>query len=391
MRDFNIGKGVYIWEPVQLERGIPQRILERLALAGVQSVVIKVCDGRKRIDRLENVIKVLRDNNIRVAGWGYSYHNTNPIAEAQTVASACDQYELDMYLIDVEREVEGNFTGSRVFMEALRPMLPDTALGLNTFWNASAHPLFPWKAYLEQVDFVCPQVYWRGERPVEKLKVSQQTYDQVANKLGVNVPMPVVAGDMYTDVGIQPTPEQLSEFLSATQADPSIQGIFMWAADENETTPELWKTFSAFPWRGGSIPEQPIGWGQAKGSLYIRSKPKGSKLGALVKNQLTPIWEIAHDWAAVNQNRTGWVYIGNPRYISLAVDVVEPPPLPPGLYQAFVNTTDGLKVREAPKGIHVRTLRYQEKVEVYEERDGWSRVHPEKGQWVKAEYLTRTG
>lgn len=388
MHDYHVGKGVYIWEPRQIQGGDPYKILERLQLAGVQSVVVKICDAVNVIERLEPVINLLRRNNIRVEGWGYSYHRVDPTAEARAVAAACQRYEISLYLIDVEIEVEGNHSGAERFMNALRPLLPNVALGLNTFWNPALHEHFPWKEYMRLVDFVCPQMYWRGSQPVEKFRTSQLEYKRIAARYRIpEVPMPIVAGEMYTERSITTSPAELNQFLDCTQTDVSLGGIFMWASDENETTPDLWKTFSRFPWRGAAIPQQPMGWAQAKVGMYVRAAPQGNKLGGIVKNQIVPVWHVENDWAAVNAQRTEWVFIGNPSYIRAEVDY--PEANVPVLYKAAVTSGTGLKIREAPTGNPVGILRYKQVVNIYEERDGWARIDAVKNHWVSMRYIGR--
>ena len=102
MTNFNVGKGVYIWQPQNIEDGDPNKILSRLQMAGVQSVALKLCDGVNVLPGLAPLIQLLRNNNILVAGWGYSYLTQNPKREAQTAAKACETYKPDFYLIDVE-------------------------------------------------------------------------------------------------------------------------------------------------------------------------------------------------------------------------------------------------------------------------------------------------
>lgn len=397
MFNFNVGKGVYIWDAQAIEGGDAYRILLRLQLAGVQSVALKICDGFSVIGGLEFLIQVLRQNNIRVAGWGYSYLKKMPEQEARTVISACKRYNPDFYLIDVEAEVEKNYNGAELFMNVLRPALADLALGLNTFWNPIAHPLFPWKIFLSNVDFACPQLYWRGVDPVGKLRQSEKGYASIAD--APQVPMPVVAGDMYIDFGVVPTPDQVTDFLAAVDGDPNIHGVLMWAADDSQTMPELWRAFSQYQWKsagGIAIPQQPIGWAKIKapGGLYIRAVPWGNKLGAFARDQLTPVWSIVEsEWAAITTAKDQLIYIGNPDYVDLVLDPAQlpppPPPLPPGLYGAKVIPADGLNVRDDIQGTKIGVLTVGTIVQVYEEKDGWVRVNPTQSKWVKATYLSR--
>ena len=395
MIDFNnVGKGVYIWQPAAIESGNPYEILSRLQMAGVQSVVLKICDGFTILGGLELLIQVLRQNNITVAAWGYSYLTKAPQQEAQVVTSACQRYNPDFYLIDVEAEVENNYTGAALFMNVLRPALASLPLGLNTFWDPFQHPLFPWATFLSKVDFVCPQVYWRGVDPIGKLKQSQQHYASIPNV--PQVPMPIVAGDMYTDLGVEPTPDQITQFLSTANADQTLHGVFMWAADDTQTTPELWQAFSLNQWNGGAtIPSQPIGWAQVKTplGLYIRSTPSGSKVGALTKDQLAPIWFITDDqWGAITPAHDQWIYVGNPSYAILVMNpssIPPTPPPPPGIFQAKVIPAAGLNVRDNPNGNKIGALPANTIVQVYAESDGWAKINPTQSQWVNETYLSK--
>ena len=50
---------------------------------------------------------------------------------------------------------------------------------------------------------------------------------------------------------MRPSPEQLVSFLAAADGDPFIKGVIMWAADDTQTTPDLWQTFSNYQWKNG--------------------------------------------------------------------------------------------------------------------------------------------
>lgn len=397
MTDYNIGKGVYIWQPESIAGGNPQATADRLNLAGVQSAVLKITDGVQIYNNLGPLIQALKAGNIRVAGWGYSYLNKSPVQEAQTIIRACNLFQLDMYLIDVEKEVEGNDRGAGQFMSVLRPGLPKVALGLNTFWSVLLHPTFPWSTFFKSVDFVCPQVYWRGDQPVEKLKTSQQEYAARISSVGVNVPMPIVAGDMFNEANIKPTPDQVLQFLGAVEADPSLHGVFMWAADERETTPALWKAFSAYQWHSGPnpkpIPQQPLGWAKIipGGGMWIRSTPLGSKVGALGKGRMVPIWDVTDSkWGAITTAKNQWIYIGDPTVVELAIDPDAIPIPAPGLFTAVVIPAQGVNVRESIGGRILRALPVGTVVTIYAEQSGWARINADASEWVNETYLKKT-
>ncbi len=393
MADYAIGKGVYIWQPETIEGGDPDRIAARLQLAGAQCATIKICDGFKILPHLEAVFKALRDHQIRAAAWGYSYLDRAPVKEADAVAEACRVYQPDFYLIDVESEVEGNHGGARMFMNELRPAVAGLPLGLNTFWNAAEHPDFPWAVFLDAVDFVCPQVYWRGVDPIGKLSESQQSYENLPNV--PERPMPMVAGDLLVSRGVKPTVEQVTQFLAAANADPFIEGVLMWAADDTQTTPELWQAFSQYQWHGGgvTIPPQPLGWAKVKAplGLWIRSSPLGAKVDSVGKAELVPIWQITETrWAAVTSSGDRWVYVGNPEWIEVALESSSSSPTPPpGLYQARVVARSGLNVRTAANGNVLRALVFGSVVQIYEEKNGWGRIDPSQSEWVSTAYLSK--
>lgn len=393
MADYRFGKGVYIWQPGTIEDGDPERIAARLKMAGVQCATIKICDGFKVLPGLEPLFQTLRNHGILTAAWGYSYLNRAPFKEADVVAQACHLYQPDFYLIDVETEVEGNTGGAKMFMNELRPAVAGLPLGLNTFWNAREHPDFPWAAFLDAVDFVCPQVYWRGVNPVGKLSESQASYENLPG--APDRPMPMVAGDLLVSRGVKPTAQQVTEFLAAADSDPFIHGVLMWAADDTQTTPDLWQAFSKYQWKGGgpTIPPQPMGWAKVKAplNLWVRSSPSGAKVDALAKDELVPIWQLTETrWAAVSSAGDRWVYVGRPDWVEVAIASSSSTPAPvPSLYHARVVSRKGLNVRAAADGMILRALRFGAVVQVYEEKSGWGRIDPTLSEWVSTAYLSK--
>lgn len=481
MVNYNIGKGVYIWQPKNIEGGDPNRIAERFKLAGVQTVAVKICDGISVLQGLETLIQTLRSNDIRVGAWGYSYLNVNPAREAKTVAAACTQYKPDFYLIDVETEVENNTAGATTFMTTLRPAVGTLPLGLNSFWETRYHPI-PWAVFLKYCDFTCPQVYWRGTNPIGKLLQTKQNYLYPPG--GIVKPMPFVAGDLYSETDLKPTPEQVTQFIGAVESDPTMHGVLMWAADDTETTPELWQAFSLYPWKkegGPTLPTQPLGWlkvkqiGGAKYSatsggpgvgsyplgtlkpiwqvtankqwaainstgdqwlniglsglaevvwapppstptevppvgtqpiglikvlaegLNVRSSPMGSKIGALKYGDVVPFWQVTvAKWATLDAAGTRWVYVGEPRYVSLTYATTQPPPINPGpqAIGTLKVITEGLNVRSTPLGTVVGALKYGDVASFWQVNTAkWASLDAAGSRWVyvgNPSYVTLT-
>jgi hypothetical protein len=394
LADLKFGKGVFVWEPKDMDGGDPESMAAGLKVAGVQTAVVKISDGFKMLAGCEPLLQALRSHGIRVGGWGYSYLNRAPIQEAHVVADACHHYVPDFYLIDVETEVEGNYGGASMFMSELRPATAGLPLGLMTFWNVQLHPDFPWRPFMNAVDFVCPQVYWRGVDPVGKLIASQQGYSAVPYCR--QVPMPAVAGDLSVDLDVKPTPEQVTAFLKATNDDPFIDGVLMRATDDPQTTPELWQAFSQYQWRsaGAPVQEQPLGWAKIKAprGIWVRSSANGAKVGALAKAELAPIWSVTDTkWGSITRTRDQWIFLGEPRFVDTTFSAAAESSIPDtsSMYEARVVPARGLNVRDAVQGHILRALDCNTVVEVYEERTDWVRIHPDESQWVNAAYLSR--
>lgn len=209
--------------------------------------------------------------------------------------------------------------------------------------------------------------------------------------------MPVVAGDLYVSAGVKPTPEQVTAFLNAADSDPFIHGVLMWAADDTQTTPDLWQAFSHYQWRQGGtiIPPQPVGWAKVKAAngMWLRSTPFGAKVGSLAKGELAPVWSVTDTkWGAVSKTGDRWLFLGDPRYVdsSLALMNSPLPPSPiPALYLARVVPARGLNVRDAIGGHLLRALPVSTVVHVFEEKNGWARIHPLQSEWVSGAYLTK--
>jgi len=242
------GKGVFIWHPSQICKGDPERIADEAERAGVVHACVKIMDGiwnyAKKGENPIATVKALRRRGIRVSGWGGIYCKWYPKLEAQTVADAIDYFEPEFFLIDAEDGAKYQFNGARAFtneFSRLKPMFP---MGMCSYWYPPYHQELPWKEFRTICHFDAPQVYWRGWDPVGKLQKSKKVYAAMTPRL----PYLFAGGDLYFENNVKPTPTQVTMFLEACRDDPEIKGVLMWAMDQNETTPELWKAFSDFEW-----------------------------------------------------------------------------------------------------------------------------------------------
>ena len=315
-----IGKGVYVWMQEHILGGDVAEIVQMMVAAHVDFVVIKIHDGKDVRTDLLPLITALRAAGIVVGGWGYVYLKWSPLAEANAAVAAIQRYQPDFYLLDAEAYAKLQFVGAKIFRDRLRSLLPDFPVGLNSYWLPSLHPELPWYTLRVGCNFDCPQVYWRNRDPVGKLFASKAYFAKMTPKL----PFPMVAGDMYYEYGVKPTPQEVWDFLQAAEDDPEIKSVVMWSADQAHIVPELWATFAAFEWEhAGEMPPppppkdvQPLYRAvcTASPNLRIRSGPGASyaTVGAVLRGDAVTVWEEKRDnlgqtWARTEEEKDDWV------------------------------------------------------------------------------------
>jgi hypothetical protein len=250
------GKGVFLWQPWKL--GTPDLLVQRLLLAGVDFVCLKVSNGtyvwQGTSYPVGEYAAAFKAAGIRVGAWSYIYLWNGP-NEAKACNSAVKMYTPEFLLVDAEGDAKNRPAAAGAFANCLDVPVP---VGLCSFWKPSLHRELPWNELLKCCDFVAPQVYWRGQHPVEKLWESRAEYKKLAPKH----PYPLVGGDMYKEYGTKPTPGQVREFLAACRQSKEIGGVLMWSADQMNVVPELWQAFSDFDWPLEEEPEpdEPESW-----------------------------------------------------------------------------------------------------------------------------------
>ena len=315
-----MGKGVYIWQPEKI--GTPQEVVQALLDAGVDTVALKINDAGRVFTGLQPYIDAFRAVGIRFIGWGYIYLKWNALAEAKGTVEAINLYKPEMYLIDAEAQAKLQYIPATIYMNYLRPRV-SIPLGLNSYWKPSYHPTLPWSQLRKQCNFDVPQVYWRGWDPVGKLRQSKKEYAAMKPRL----PFLLVAGDMYIDRNLKPTPQQVTAFLKEAHDDPEIEGVLMWSMDQKFKVPELWAAMASFDWGTGEVG---------------------------------------------------------------ATDLVEPPKKLP-LYSAVVTASRGLNVRSGPgtKYRIIRAEPRGYRVDVWAYDAGWATVREDCSEWMSADYLKR--
>ena len=249
------GKGFFIWKIPDCEHGDPNLIATRAAQAGLTHLVLKIADGPMIYngnwgdsrDYTTPVVKALRDHNIKVWGWHYIYGD-NPIGEANVGIGRVRQYNLDGYVIDVEKEFElsGKKTAAKKFMDTVRSASPGLTIALSSYRYPSLHPQVPWTEFLDQCDISMPQVYWmKAHNPGDQLSMCVAEFR-------AKVPSrPIVpTGAAFREMGWQPTDTEVLEFCNkAKELNLSAVNFWEWSDARSGNLPGVWETIQEYKWR----------------------------------------------------------------------------------------------------------------------------------------------
>ncbi len=181
------GKGWYIWQVNLCDRGEPNDIAVKAQQAGLTHVLIKIADGpspyRYNVivtgDRVGPIVSALRGiPDFQVWGWQYVY-GKEPEAEARIAVDLVQQYGLDGFVINAEKEFKRDEIKPSAprYCDALRQNLEDAGLedlpiALSSYrYPITYHSNFSWQPFLEVCTIMMPQVYW----------VTRDTPDPVGN------------------------------------------------------------------------------------------------------------------------------------------------------------------------------------------------------------------
>jgi hypothetical protein len=257
----------------------------------------------------------LRAAGIIVGAWAYVYLKWIPDTEAEAVILGVKQLGAEYLLHDIEdRAAFFQWTNGSRYMGRIRAKLPTMPMAMNSYWAMSKHPEIPWSSIRNQSDFDAPQIYSRGTDPVVKYNASKIEY---ANKKP-RLPFALPAGDMYFENGVKPKSGDITRFMQRAKADPEAKGVIMWAADQRETTPDLWEEFAAFNWETGIVDPlppvippvyAPLYAAALLGTYYIRNRPdmSGVVVGYKVKGDRVTVYKLEGSWSCIDPVKDWWI------------------------------------------------------------------------------------
>jgi hypothetical protein len=248
------GKGFFTWKIPRCENGDPGMIATHAKNAGLSHLVLKIADGTMVYngnwgdpkDYTTPVVNALREAGIKVWGWHYIYGD-NPTGEANVAISRIRQYNLDGYVMDVEKEYEasGKKLAAKRFMNTLRSACPTIPVALSSYRYPSLHPRLPWIEFLERCDINMPQVYWlKAHNPGDQLARCVKEF-QIKNPS-----LPVVpTGAAFREFGWKPTDAEVNEFFKKAK-ELNLTGVnfWEWSDARSGNLPGVWEMIQSYKW-----------------------------------------------------------------------------------------------------------------------------------------------
>ena len=259
-----IGKGYYIWQLWNCERGDAQAITARAKQAGLTHLLIKIADGTRSynvdatrgVDLVPPVLRACKEAGIEVWGWHY-VRGDNPIGEAQFAVQRSRQLGIDGYVIDAEAEYQTlcKTNAATRFMRELRAGLPKLPIALSSYRFPDRHRQLPWSAFLEACDYSMPQVYYeQAHNPTQQLEMSVSQY------MALRPARPVIpTAPAYGRGDWRPTAQELVLFLAkAKELGLSAANVWSWDVASRPAYRDLWQAIAQFDWPLVPPPPPPV-------------------------------------------------------------------------------------------------------------------------------------
>ncbi len=259
-----IGKGYFIWQVWNCERGDAHAIAAKAKQAGLTHVLIKIADGTiaynvdsaHGVDWIPPVLRACKDVGIDVWGWHY-VRGDNPVGEARMAIQRSQQLGIDGYVIDAEAEYQTAAKTSAAvrFMRELRTGLPRMPVALSTYRFPARHRQFPFAAFLEGCDYAMPQVYYeQAHNPTQQLEMCVDQF------MALNPARPVIpTAPAYGRGDWRPTAQELTLFLAkARELGLAGANVWSWDVASRSAYQDLWQAVARFDWpvTGESAPPE---------------------------------------------------------------------------------------------------------------------------------------
>ncbi len=230
------GKGMWIWQVERCEGGDADAIVARAGEAGFTHLIIKIGYGTSaRNGDLSTLVDRIRQTGISPWAWHYT-HGGSPQSEADAGAARFREYPFDGFVVDAEREYEGEPKAAKRYMLRLRELLGGVPVALSSFYLPDKHPSFPWTEFLDLCDINMPQVYWGNADAVTCL---EQSVAQNARFGKPIIPTGAASPDTGKAAGIAP--------FAARVREMGLAAVNFW--DWEEADAPRWRPIADLEWR----------------------------------------------------------------------------------------------------------------------------------------------
>ena len=249
------GKGMFIWQVARCEKGDTAAIAALARAAKFTHVLVKVADRdvaynvdrNTKADLAMMLIQSLRAQGIQAWGWQYVYGDS-PLAEANIAIQRIRQLKLDGFVVNAEIEYKqaGKKEAAKRYMNHLRNAVSDVPIALSSYRYPSYHPDFPWREFLEFVDFNMPQVYWMQARnPADQLNRCVREFQAMSPTRPI-----IPTGAAFKEYGWKSTAEEAVAFMQAAQRLnlPAANFWEWYHARNNVTLPGMWDAIRDYVW-----------------------------------------------------------------------------------------------------------------------------------------------
>ncbi len=251
------GKGYFIWQIPNCEKGVVNTIANLAEQSGFTHILIKVADGPVSYnvdntgkDLVPPLVAALKARGIKVWGWHYIYGDS-PAKEADKAIERVKGLGLEGYALDVELEYKeaGKDVAATKFMNRLRSSLPSLPVALCSYRYPSYHPKVPWKIFLESCDYNMPQVYWeQSHNPGAQLTRSVNEFQAMTPYRPI-----IPVGSAYIRGAWAPTTADILEFLQTAQTLGLTAANFWEWSNTRKNLASVWTTIQDYDWSNPAV------------------------------------------------------------------------------------------------------------------------------------------
>ena len=272
------GKGMSVWKIAACEGGNAQAMVKRAQSAGIRHVHIKVADGASPSNQpgqnsLPEVVAALKGAGLEVWGWHFLYGTkSGQVVAAQEADQAIKQIKalgLDGYALDFENTGNPQFSWNggpqvaRTFMTRMREALgPDFPIGAKSHAlmfkfgtdNVPMQPAIPFDAFIENCNYLIPQIYWVFDTPDKRFKESYRQYSKRYPGKPF-VPYGAAYGEKQPNGKFwEASPAEITRFMElAEELNFPACAFYSWDYCSSKN-PGLWMPIAAYAWKGAAAP-----------------------------------------------------------------------------------------------------------------------------------------